>query len=110
MEVSLLCKGCAGDVGQWMGRKSTKPQCGDGQIASMIHDMFMEGEQRGCVCVWGGGGWDGWWLCLCVHVAARSISVLCNFFSFLVGYCGVLYFCIFINLGSVLLLHHRRKC
>ena len=56
VEVSLLCKGCAGDVGQWMGRKSTKPQCGDGQIASMIHDMFMEGEQRGCVCVWGGGG------------------------------------------------------
>ncbi len=50
----LSCaRGLLGDVGLWVGRKSTKPQCGDGQFTSMIHDMLMEGEQRGCV---GGGG------------------------------------------------------
>ncbi len=41
----------------WADRKSTKPQCGDGQFASMIHDMFMEGEQRGGV---GGGALKVW--------------------------------------------------
>jgi hypothetical protein len=44
----LSCaRGLLGDVGLWVGRKSTEPQCGDGQFASMIHGMFMEGEQRG---------------------------------------------------------------